>query len=333
MKKSIKIITATALVVVCGIVLISFRKIFKERKEEFPQGAIYLYELNPSVAVNSNGFPELVRKFAGNNFTALKMEQIPGGLRFNSSDPSEFYEVNESEGHFSFSKNLSKYMGNYKPSLPDPKAAQQIASGFLRENKLMAEVPEEMHLIHSGGLRADDDNGNVIDKMITLTYGRVIDGTPVIGKGSKIVVNIGEKGAVEGVIRNWKAFSNKKMLASTEVKNEAELRREFQGVISSLYGKEAKAEIKRSYMVYFDNGGKYLQPVMAYESMVTLGNSNVPGATRGESKILPYLAIVEMMRNPADKLNLTSIDPVGLRTINGNQSNPDQKAKPLDKED
>jgi hypothetical protein len=228
-------------------------------------------------------------------------------------------------------------MGDYKPSLPDPKAAQQIASGFLRENKLMAEVPEEMHLIHSGGLRADDANGNVIDKMITLTYGRVIDGTPVIGKGSKIVVNIGDKGTVEGVIRNWKAFSNKKMLASTEVKTEAELRREFQGFIVSEYGKEAKAEIKRSYMVYFDNGGKYLQPVMAYESMITFGGNAVPGAAPtnngGETKVLPYLGIVEIMRNPADKLNITSIDPAGLRTINANKTSPDQKQKPLDKED
>jgi hypothetical protein len=333
MNTRIKIIAATALVVVSGIALISFRKIFKERKEEFPQGAIYLYELNPSVAVNSNAFPGLVRKFAGNNFTALKMEQVPGGMRFTSNDPSEFYEVNESEGHFSFSKNLSRYMGNYKPSLPDPRAAQQIATSFLRENKLMAEVPEEMHMIHSGGLRADDDNGNVIDKMITLTYGRVVDNTPVIGRGSKIVVNIGEKGQVEGVIRNWKAYSNKKVLASTEVKTEAELRREFQGLIATQYGKEARAEIKRSYMVYFDNGGKYLQPVMAYESMVTLGNGNVAGAAKGESKILPYLAIVEMMRNPAEKLNLTEIDPVGLRTINANQSNPDQKPKPTDKGD
>jgi hypothetical protein len=159
----------------------------------------------------------------------------------------------------------------------------------------------------------------------------------VIGKGSKIVVNIGEKGAVEGVIRNWKAFSNKKMLASTEVKNETELRNEFQGLIASQYGKDAKAEIKRSYMVYFDNGGKYLQPVMAYESMITLGDNNVPGSVAnnrgGENKILPYLGIVEIMRNPADKLNLTAIDPVGLRTINANKTSPDQKQNPLDKGD
>ncbi len=197
----------------------------------------------------------------------------------------------------------------------------------------MAENPDEMRLIHTGGLRADNEDGGIIDKMITLTYGRVIDGVPVIGKGSKIVVNIGENGAIEGLIRNWKAYSAKKELGPAEIKNQEELEKEFRLLVATQFGKDARAEVKRSYLVYFDNSGRFLQPVMAYESMITLPGGNVAGAVTGESKILPYLGVVEVMRNPPEKLNLTAIDPVGLRTINSNVSSPDKKPTSQDKSD
>lgn len=327
MKSTTKILASALIIAVCFIAFFAFRKQGKYKREHNPQKVVYLYELNPSVAVTTNSFPALVRRLAGNNFTALKQAEADGSRRFTSEDPSEYYEVNEAEGRFSYSKNLSRYMGNFKPALPDPKAAQQIASGFLRENKLMAENPGEMQLIHSGGLRADDENGGVIDKMITLTYGRVIDGVPVIGRGSKIVVNIGDKGAVEGVIRNWKAYTNKRELKSAEIKTEAEMQKEFQELVAKQFGKDAKMEIKRSYMLYFDNSGKYLQPVMAYETNINTGGNG------GESKQIQYLGIIEAMRNPAEKLNLTGVDPVGLRKLNANKVSPDIKIKPLDKED
>lgn len=328
MKPITKIITAVLFVAVCTVAFLSFRKKGQYKREHNPQKTVYLYELNPTVAVNTSSFPSMVRKLAGKSFTTLKQNQTPGGMRFTSNEPTEFYEVNEGEGRFSFSKNLSRYMGNYKPSLPEPKAAQQIATSFLRENKLMAENPEEMHLIHSGGLRADDGNGAVIDKLITLTYGRVIDGVPVVGKGSKIVVNIGEQGVVEGVIRNWKAFSSKKEIDPPQIKNQAELEKEFQVMVSSQFGKESKAEIRRSYLVYFDNGGRFLQPVMAFETNVTLGTS-----ATGASKQIPYLGIVEVMKSPAEKLNLTGVDPAGIRTLNASKVSPEMKSKPLDKGD
>lgn len=327
MKPIYKILAATLFVALCTTAFFAFRKTGQYKRAHNPQRQVFLYELNPSVAVNANNFPSLVQKIAGSNFKALKQEKTETGQRFTSSDPSEYYEVSEGQGRFSFSKSLSRYMGNYKPSLPDPKAAQQLAMNFLKENKLMAESQDEMQLIHSGGLRADDENGNVIDKMITLTYGRVIGGVPVIGSGSKIVVHIGEKGEVMGVIRNWKAYTTKRELGAKEVKTAAEMEREFQALVITQFGKEAKAEIKRSYMVYFDNGGKYLQPVMAYETTVNVMNA------AGQSQQLPYLGIIEAMRNPAEKLNLTRVDPAGLRFINANKLSPDNKPKPLDKED
>ncbi len=324
MKPLNKILLATIIVAMGGIAILAFRDNKKDYRAHNPQKTLFLYELNPSVAVKTNNFPELVRRFAGNNFTELKQMQIAGGLRFTSNDPSEFYEVNEAEGHFSFSKNLGRYMGNYKPSLPEPKSAQEIAKKFLTENKLMAENPGEMQLIHSGGLRSDDENGNVIDKMVTLTYGRVLDGVPVIGRGSKIVVNVGDKGEVVGLTRNWKAFSKRNELKPSEVKAEAEMQREFEAQVIQQFGKGTKPEIKRSYMVYFDNGGKFLQPVMAYETNIRLDKA-------GEIKEFPYLGIIEAMRTPREKLNLTGVDAVGQRKING--SNPDSKTQSLDKED
>ncbi len=127
-----KIGAAILFVGACTIAFFSFQKRGETKREHNPQKIVYLYELNQAVAVNANNFPAMVRKLAGNNFTALRPTQVPGGMRFTSNDPSEYYEVNEGEGHFSFSKNLSRYMGNYKPSLPEPRAAQQICRHPLR---------------------------------------------------------------------------------------------------------------------------------------------------------------------------------------------------------
>lgn len=325
MKSINKMLAAAILIAIAGFVVLAFRDEGKQQRAHNPQKTVFVYELNPSVAVKANNFPALVRKFAGKGFQALKQTRDGGAIRFTSNDPSEFYEVNEAEGRFSFSKNLSRYMGNFKPSLPEPKAAQEIAKQFLTENKLMAENTAEMQLIHSGGLRSDDENGSVIDKMITLTYGRVIDGVPVIGKGSKIVVNVGDKGEVEGVIRNWKAYLSKRELKPAEIKTEAEMHREFEAMVIQQFGKNAKSEVKRSYMVYFDNTGKYLQPVMAYETTIILKEAS------GQTKELPYLGIIEAMQNPMEKLNLTGVDPAGLRIINGN--NPDKRVQATDKGD
>ena len=69
----------------------------------------------------------------------------------------------------------------------------------------MPKSQKELHLLHSGGLRADSPNGQgVIDKMLTLTYGRYLDGVPVIGSGSKIVVHVGDQGEVTGLIHKWR---------------------------------------------------------------------------------------------------------------------------------
>lgn len=328
MKKLNKVI---AVILVLGLgtaAFLSFRKEGKPGRKHNPQKQVFVYELNPSVAVKTEAFPGLVNRLSGAGFNNLRQSKTAGGLLYTSNDPAEFYEVNEAEGRFSFSRGLSRYGGNYNPSLPDPKKAQEIAMNFLNENKLMAENSKEMQLIHSGGLRADDENGTVIDKMITLTYGRVIDGVPVIGQGSKIVVNVGDKGVVEGVIRNWKAYQSKKELSQAEVKTQAEMEREFQQLVNSQFGKGAKAEIRRSYMLYFDNNGRYLQPVMAYETVLT-----VPGNATTKAKEIQYLGIIEAMRNPVQKLNLTALDPAALRMVNKTKVSPELKPQPTDKGD
>ena len=121
-------------------------------------------------------------------------------------DPSQYLITNSAKGRLSFSKSTQKYEGAYKPQLTDAKQAQTKAEQFLTANDLMPQNKAELKLIHAGGLRAAsaDDGGTIIDKMQTFTYGRVIDGVPVSGNGSRIIVNVGEKGEVLGVSKNWK---------------------------------------------------------------------------------------------------------------------------------
>ena len=101
---------------------------------------------------------------------------------------------------------MAKYKGDFVPQLPAKGEAISLAEHFLNDNKLSPRNKNELKVVNVGGLRSSSvidgkRAGPIIDKLVTVRYGRVIDNLPVVGPGSKIVVNLGNNGEVMGVIR------------------------------------------------------------------------------------------------------------------------------------
>ena len=87
------------------------------------------------------------------------------------------------------------------------------------------------------------------------------------------------------------------------------------GLVSQRYqveqfGANAEFKVNKMHKMYYDGDGKYLQPVMAYETtvMVTL--------SEGKINEIPYLSIVAALKSPPEAIELTKVDPEANRMLN-----------------
>ncbi|MEI7823822.1 MAG: hypothetical protein WCI01_00890 [Chlorobiaceae bacterium] len=244
-------------------------------------------------------------------------------------DASVYFEQDLGTGNLSFTKSMRKYYGSAVPQLPSPEEADKIAREYLQKYNLMPANAGEIQLVHKGGLRASQviegkKGGPIIDKMITLTYGRVIDGVSVVGPGSKLVVNIGNAGEITGVVKRWREINllTKTQLRPEQVVSQAEGELELRRLIATEFGREATYEVKSSGRAYYDGNGKTLQPVFIYETRVSLGKGNI--------EPFNYLALINIQRNPVESVRpvLDERAKASLRDAKGVE-----RIRPLDKED
>jgi hypothetical protein len=132
-----------------------------------------------------------------------------------AQNPTNFFNFDTATGALSFSRDLRKYEGDFAPTLPKTNdEAKTVAIDYLTTNKLLPAIAagDSMVLASVQTITATRPptpplQGNVsIDKLKVVTFRREIYGIPVMGPGSKIVVTIGDKNVVEGLIHRWRPF-------------------------------------------------------------------------------------------------------------------------------
>lgn len=140
-----------------------------------------------------------------------------------AQSPTNFFNFDQATGALSFSRDLSKYEGDFVPTLPKTDdESMRVAIAYLTANKLLPAVAAGDSMIFAGvqtitaarppapgqPVPPVGANANVvsIDKLKIVTYRREIYGIPVMGPGSKIVVTIGDNNTVEGLILRWRPF-------------------------------------------------------------------------------------------------------------------------------
>jgi hypothetical protein len=258
---------------------------------------------------------------------AVKLEPSEDNIvRYVSdNDVNTTLEHNLVTGDLSFNRKFSRYIGEFTPKLPDDEQAVEIAMAFLEENQLMPTRKEQLKVAHIGGLRSNivDKDGNpgpVIDKLRTISFSRSLGNLPVIGAGSKVVVNIGDRGEVIGVIKRWRELSAPKYLKDNEILTEKEALKKLKAQIALEFGKESQWDIASQQLAYYDNNDSVIQPVYAYQTKIQLANSNIPP--------IDYIAIVPAMVKPIEDLNLMKTDDRALSLIqHGNPAVPNENTR------
>jgi hypothetical protein len=190
----------------------------------------------------------------------------------------------------------------------------------LELNKLLPQNPEELKVAHVGGLRTTSilstgRPGPVVDKLVTLTYSRELNGVPVIGAGSKLVVNIGDSGEIIGVTKRWRELDKPTRLQATEVLTEGEALDISKRQILSEFGEKSRVEVLQTQIAYFDNNGNTIQPVFAFQTKIQGADTKLPP--------VEYVSVVPAMRSPVEDLKLLEVDPQAKKLIlDGNSTIP-----------
>lgn len=269
---------------------------------------VYVYEFEKTAALNADNTRKLVSEFLGNQPTTDLFVSKEDNIAYfvSPTDVNTTLEQDLNNGNIAFSKLTQAYLGDLKPQLPSARDATSIGEKFLKDKGLFPKDPGELKLVHTGGVRAQTAKGPVIDKLVTLTYARVVDSMQVIGAGSKIVVNIGDKGEVVGLIRRWRELNKG---ARKEVKPEEMITREeatalAKRQIAQEFGEKTGYDFKEIRKSYYDNNGGILQPVYVFETVITLRSpdkTQIPPA--------PYLCVIPLLKQSPEPLNLTKVDP------------------------
>jgi len=275
--------------------------------------SLFLYRFVPTSPVPVDQSLSLMKQFIGETPEVVAPSR-DGIIRYVSAkDVNTRFEQNTKTQDVHFHRNFSRYLGDFEPKLPSTEEAIKSGLAFLEKNLLLPAVREELVLAHVGGLRATSTidgkhAGPVIDKLITLNYSRQVNSLPVIGPGSKIVMDIGENGELIGLLRHWRELSPKATeIGKTELYSTDEAMSLAKQQIVQEFGEGAQFEVLQTKLAYFDNNGRFLQPVYAFETQVFLPDQHIEPFT--------YVSVIPAMINPPEKLALTKTDPRGLRVI------------------
>lgn len=298
-----------------------------------PKESVFVYTFEAPAKGTVEDSKKLVEKFIGSRDLGNLYKSDENTVYYASKDDaSETFENDLNNGNFTFSRSLKQYMGTSAPQLPAREEAIKLAEEFLSKNGLMPKNRNELTLAHFGGLRAaavidGKKAGPVIDKLITVSYSRRVDDLPVIGPGSKVVVNIGNKGEVTGAIYRWRELNtaSRKAVEVREAISQQEAEELAKRQIAAEFGADASYKITKSGRAYYDNNGGILQPVYMFETDITSRDQDVAPFS--------YLCVIPLLRNSPEPLNLTALDPrakESLKMLKKGETPPPGDRKPID---
>ncbi len=285
---------------------------------------LYLYSFQKPPLLTVDDSKRLISQYLPNEAFDKIVPAADKTIRVVSpKDVNTSFEHNLVTGDLRFHRNFARYLGDFEPKLPSTEEALKASQTFLEENKLMPANPAELKIAHIGGLRASSlidgkQAGPVIDKLITLNYSRVVNDLPVIGPGSKMIVDIGEGGEILSLTKHWRELTPEvREINSLEIYSEDEAKRLATLQISKEFGKQATFEIIKVQQAYFDNNGRFLQPVYAFQTKVFLPDQ--------QAQAFDYVSVIPLLRKQPEPLNLNVLDANALRQIKSGSFLPNTK--------
>lgn len=228
-------------------------------------------------SLSSQTLSERIFSQTGLTLTASK-EQVTAYQRLEGvADKSTILEINSSTGTVLFDQGMGKYQTpTAAANLPVKEKANTLAEQYLKNLGLYPSDPKQMVAYKLGGIMMAAYNKNTgakteVQKTVTVRYSRTLAGLPVEGPGSRIIVDLGANGKLEGLVWNWHEVTEKK-LASTEVYTQAQIRPMIQDRIQTFASLKSGVKAIKStkeVLVLYDDGTGTIEPaIRVYAELV-----------------------------------------------------------------
>jgi len=223
----------------------------------------------------------------------FKADGNNGLFHVSKADPSAHFRINKKTGDFSYTRGMKGYFeGGTTPGLPTKEQAAEMAKKHLKDMGLMPAKPEELVLLHIGGMKDiefKDGKQTEHDKLVTVHFGRQIDGTVVGGPGSKIIVNLGANGELVGLHRRWVEVVEERR-PDRDFKGQAEVHQNITAQLKKEAAQAKRADASAPDLALFDDGDGNIEPAYFFDAELEYDEAD--GQTKGGKYKEKYLGVV-----------------------------------------
>lgn len=185
---------------------------------------------------------------------------------FDPQDRSAILEIDLRSRGFLYNSGMNplRFEGE-TPNLPkDPERARELARAHLSDLGLLP-AQRQLRFDRVGGLAMavvhEDGSTAQFEKLVSVRFGRVHGDVDTEGPGSRIVVQLGKDGRLQGLVWQWEKFDRRAVTESDKIPVETLAR--FVGLRMQDVTKLAiQREVKVAEVVYFDDGEGRTEPAV-----------------------------------------------------------------------
>jgi hypothetical protein len=216
---------------------------------------------------------KIFRTKARSEGVSLKDDGSNHMLYVSKDDPSAHFRIDKTTGDISWSRGMKAYLNDGATAgLPGKNSAVDVAKRHLTELGLMPADQKQLVVRSVGGVRQADlgaDGKSVEhDKLVTVFFGRVIDGIDVGGPGSKIIVELGASGELVSLIRRWSEVNEEKK-ADGDVQSQADVTKSLREKLQRDGSNARTIDSSGPDFGYFDDGKGHIEPAYFFTADLT----------------------------------------------------------------
>ncbi len=245
---------------------------------------------------------------------------VDGQAFFHSaSDPTAMLHVDTLTRSILFSKGTGDIGGaESTPALPTKEDAPALARTLLNELELAPAAAQEMIVEHVGGLsmgvQSPDGEQQIFEKLRTVRFGRELGGQRVVGRGSRVVVQLGESGEMRGIVHRWNEVVANSIAPEAKL-SAPEVRQMIRERLDSAASHAKSVEFTSAEVVLYDDGLGVVEPVIRVEVQLTIATEtkDEKGDALQRDIVNPLDFFVPILRNP--KADLPFVKDLRLQNV------------------
>lgn len=232
-----------------------------------------------------------------------RLIEIDGGVLAlkNEKDPSASFEMDKHTGKFLYNGGLAEYKkDNNTPELPKGEMAESMAVNYLKKLEVLP-LKEELTLASVGGLNMavvnEDKTTEIFKKLVTVRYSRKLADVPVMGD-SRIIVNMGSKGKLAGLIYYWGEVLEKIKMNREDLLSDKDIKKELESKLRLASSGAKKILVQKAEFVLYDDGRKLIEPAFHVEARLYYDEANSKEEDKMGKYDIPYDYYIPVLKNP-----------------------------------